>query len=72
MTEAGFGADIGMEKFCNIKCRYSGEVTFCKLTIYDDYIFVIIAIGQLVFYVPCSHLSLLLTPFSSWQQECND
>ena len=24
MTEAGFGADIGMEKFFNIKCRYSG------------------------------------------------
>lgn len=26
MTEAGFGADIGMEKFFNIKCRYSGLV----------------------------------------------
>jgi formyltetrahydrofolate synthetase len=25
VTEAGFGADIGMEKFFNIKCRYSGE-----------------------------------------------
>lgn len=24
ITEAGFGADIGMEKFCNIKCRISG------------------------------------------------
>lgn len=24
MTEAGFGADIGMEKFFNIKCRASG------------------------------------------------
>ena len=24
VTEAGFGADIGMEKFCNIKCRSSG------------------------------------------------
>lgn len=23
ITEAGFGADIGMEKFCNIKCRAS-------------------------------------------------
>ena len=22
VTEAGFGADIGMEKFFNIKCRY--------------------------------------------------
>ncbi len=26
LTEAGFGADIGMEKFFNIKCRYSGLV----------------------------------------------
>jgi formyltetrahydrofolate synthetase len=24
VTEAGFGADIGLEKFINIKCRYSG------------------------------------------------
>ncbi|XP_018493764.1 monofunctional C1-tetrahydrofolate synthase, mitochondrial [Galendromus occidentalis] len=24
VTEAGFGADLGMEKFFNIKCRYSG------------------------------------------------
>jgi formyltetrahydrofolate synthetase len=24
VTEAGFGADIGVEKFFNIKCRYSG------------------------------------------------
>ena len=24
MTESGFGADIGAEKFFNIKCRYSG------------------------------------------------
>lgn len=24
VTEAGFGADIGMEKFFNIKCRCSG------------------------------------------------
>ncbi len=24
ITESGFGADIGMEKFMNIKCRYSG------------------------------------------------
>ena len=24
ITEAGFGADIGMEKFFNIKCRFSG------------------------------------------------
>jgi formyltetrahydrofolate synthetase len=26
ITEAGFGADVGMEKFFNIKCRYSGLV----------------------------------------------
>ena len=26
LTEAGFGADIGMEKFFDIKCRYSGLV----------------------------------------------
>ncbi|GIK71596.1 MAG: formate--tetrahydrofolate ligase [Chloroflexota bacterium] len=26
LTEAGFGADIGMEKFFNIKCRYSGLI----------------------------------------------
>ena len=26
ITEAGFGADIGMEKFFDIKCRYSGLV----------------------------------------------
>ncbi|KAG9318484.1 formate--tetrahydrofolate ligase-domain-containing protein [Chiua virens] len=24
LTEGGFGADMGMEKFCNIKCRFSG------------------------------------------------
>ncbi|XGW12884.1 hypothetical protein V3C99_013492 [Haemonchus contortus] len=26
ITEAGFGADIGMEKFFDIKCRYSGLI----------------------------------------------
>lgn len=26
VTESGFGADIGMEKFFNIKCRYSGII----------------------------------------------
>jgi formyltetrahydrofolate synthetase len=26
LTEAGFGADIGMEKFFDIKCRYSGLI----------------------------------------------
>lgn len=29
ITEAGFGADIGMEKFFDIKCRYSGKNSFC-------------------------------------------
>jgi methylenetetrahydrofolate dehydrogenase (NADP+)/methenyltetrahydrofolate cyclohydrolase/formyltetrahydrofolate synthetase len=24
ITESGFGADIGFEKFCNVKCRYAG------------------------------------------------
>jgi formyltetrahydrofolate synthetase len=26
ITESGFGADMGMEKFMNIKCRYSGLI----------------------------------------------
>lgn len=26
VTEAGFGADIGMEKFFNIKCQTSGMI----------------------------------------------
>lgn len=26
LTEGGFGADMGMEKFCNIKCRASGLI----------------------------------------------
>jgi len=29
LTEAGFGADMGLEKFCNIKCRYSGLAPDC-------------------------------------------
>ncbi len=29
VTESGFGADIGAEKFLNIKCRYSGIVPDC-------------------------------------------
>jgi methylenetetrahydrofolate dehydrogenase (NADP+)/methenyltetrahydrofolate cyclohydrolase/formyltetrahydrofolate synthetase len=33
VTEAGFGADIGMEKFCNIKCRYSGIVPDCAVLV---------------------------------------
>ena len=31
ITEAGFGADIGMEKFFNIKCRYSGKYLLCSV-----------------------------------------
>jgi formyltetrahydrofolate synthetase len=33
ITEAGFGADIGMEKFFNIKCRYSGLVPQCAVVV---------------------------------------
>jgi len=33
LTEAGFGADIGMEKFFNIKCRYSGLVPNCVVLV---------------------------------------
>jgi formyltetrahydrofolate synthetase len=33
LTEAGFGADMGFEKFCNIKCRYSGLVPDCVLVV---------------------------------------
>uniref|UniRef100_A0A7S2E0F1 formate--tetrahydrofolate ligase n=1 Tax=Octactis speculum TaxID=3111310 RepID=A0A7S2E0F1_9STRA len=33
ITEAGFGADIGMEKFFNIKCRYSGLVPGCAVIV---------------------------------------
>src|SRR5271155_1379167 len=33
LTEAGFGADIGMEKFFNIKCRYSGLVPNCVVMV---------------------------------------
>lgn len=32
-TEAGFGADIGMEKFFNIKCRYSGLIPNCVVMV---------------------------------------
>jgi len=31
ITEAGFGADIGMEKFFDIKCRYSGKISIPTL-----------------------------------------
>jgi formyltetrahydrofolate synthetase len=33
LTESGFGADIGMEKFFNIKCRYSGLVPNCVVMV---------------------------------------
>ncbi|GAB4818996.1 hypothetical protein N2152v2_006042 [Parachlorella kessleri] len=33
VTEAGFGADIGAEKFMNIKCRYSGLKPDCAVIV---------------------------------------
>ncbi|OIV91247.1 hypothetical protein TanjilG_30469 [Lupinus angustifolius] len=33
VTEAGFGADIGTEKFMNIKCRYSGLKPQCAIIV---------------------------------------
>ncbi len=33
LTEAGFGADMGFEKFCNIKCRYSGLSPDCVVLV---------------------------------------
>lgn len=33
LTESGFGADLGMEKFFNIKCRYSGLVPNCVVMV---------------------------------------
>lgn len=33
ITESGFGADCGMEKFMNIKCRYSGLKPDCVVMI---------------------------------------
>jgi methylenetetrahydrofolate dehydrogenase (NADP+) / methenyltetrahydrofolate cyclohydrolase / formyltetrahydrofolate synthetase len=33
LTEAGFGADIGMEKFFDIKCRYSKLVPNCVVLV---------------------------------------
>eukprot|EP00850_Spirogloea_muscicola_P003326 SM000013S26495 [mRNA] locus=s13:686634:690417:+ [translate_table: standard] len=33
ITEAGFGADIGTEKFMNIKCRYSGLKPSCAVIV---------------------------------------
>lgn len=33
VTEAGFGADMGLEKFCNIKCRLSGLQPSCVVLV---------------------------------------
>jgi methylenetetrahydrofolate dehydrogenase (NADP+)/methenyltetrahydrofolate cyclohydrolase/formyltetrahydrofolate synthetase len=33
VTESGFGADIGMEKFFNVKCRISGLVPNCVVLV---------------------------------------
>ena len=33
VTESGFGADIGMEKFMNIKCRLSGLIPNCVVMV---------------------------------------
>ena len=33
VTESGFGADIGFEKFWNIKCRFSGLVPNCAVVV---------------------------------------
>jgi formyltetrahydrofolate synthetase len=33
VTESGFGADIGMEKFLDIKCRYSGLTPNCVVLV---------------------------------------
>ncbi|XP_062076773.1 formate--tetrahydrofolate ligase-like isoform X1 [Humulus lupulus] len=33
VTEVGFGADIGAEKFMNIKCRYSGLTPQCAVIV---------------------------------------
>ncbi len=33
VTESGFGADIGMEKFLDIKCRYSGLTPHCVVLV---------------------------------------
>lgn len=33
ITEAGFGADMGFEKFCDIKCRYSGLMPNCVVLV---------------------------------------
>ncbi len=33
VTESGFGADVGFEKFWNIKCRFSGLIPHCSVIV---------------------------------------
>ena len=33
VTESGFGADCGFEKFCDVKCRYSGLTPDCAVVV---------------------------------------
>lgn len=33
VTEAGFGADLGAEKFCDIKCRFAGLKPDCSVVV---------------------------------------
>lgn len=33
VTESGFGADCGFEKFCHVKCRYSGLAPDCAVIV---------------------------------------
>lgn len=33
ITESGFGADIGFEKFCDLKCRFSGLKPDCAVVV---------------------------------------
>jgi methylenetetrahydrofolate dehydrogenase (NADP+)/methenyltetrahydrofolate cyclohydrolase/formyltetrahydrofolate synthetase/formate--tetrahydrofolate ligase len=33
VTESGFGGDMGMEKFLDIKCRYSGLIPNCVVLV---------------------------------------
>ena len=33
ITESGFGADIGFEKFCSLKCRFSGLKPDCAVVV---------------------------------------
>ena len=63
LVQAGFGADIGLEKFMNIKCRYSGLKPSCA---------VIVATGQCL---PCLIMScaplLDHTLHRAWRSLCH-